>query len=116
MIKDLLQSKTKSYKKPWPENCAWPEPKFYGVKYDEDLDWRGTDQMKNLLAIKDYYDSLVDDGVLNSKYRPEVDDFYPEMGEVYWDDRFDIEAWREELTAYVNLLRIPTAEPVKSIL
>ena len=94
MIKDLLQSKTKSYKKPWPENCAWPEPKFYGVKYDENLDWRGTDQMKNLLAIKDYYDSLVDDGVLNSKYRPEVDDFYPEMGEVYWDDRFDIEAWR----------------------
>ena len=115
MIKDLLQSKTKSYKKPWPENCAWPEPKFYGVKYDENLDWRGTDQMKNLLAIKDYYDSLVDDGVLNRKYRPEVDDFYPEMGEVYWDDRFDIEAWREELTAYVNLLRIPTAEPVKSI-
>ena len=115
MIKDLLQSKTKSYKKPWPENCAWPEPKFYGVKYDEDLDWRGTDQMKNLLAIKDYYDSLVDDGVLNRKYRPEVDDFYPEMGEVYWDDRFDIEAWREELTAYVNLLRIPTAEPAKSI-
>ena len=41
MIKDLLQSKTKSYKKPWPENCAWPEPKFYGVKYDENLDWRG---------------------------------------------------------------------------
>ena len=40
MIKDLLQSKTKSYKKPWPENCAWPEPKFYGVKYDENLDWR----------------------------------------------------------------------------
>ena len=39
MIKDLLQSKTKSYKKPWPENCAWPEPKFYGVKYDENLDW-----------------------------------------------------------------------------
>ena len=115
MIKDLLQSKTKSYKKPWPENCAWPEPKFYGVKYDENLDWRGTDQMKNLLVIKDYYDSLVDDGVLNSKYRPEVDDFYPEMGEVYWDDRFDMEAWREELTAYVNLLRIPTAEPVKSI-
>ena len=38
MIKDLLQSKTKSYKKPWPENCAWPEPKFYGVKYDENLD------------------------------------------------------------------------------
>ena len=54
MIKDLLQSKTKSYKKPWPENCAWPEPKFYGVKYDENLDWRGTDQMKNLLVIKDY--------------------------------------------------------------
>lgn len=44
MIKHLLHSKEKELKKTWPENCPWSKPKYYGIEYDEDLDFDGRDE------------------------------------------------------------------------
>ena len=83
MIKNLLHSKEKELKKTWPENCPWSKPKYYGIEYDEDLDFDGHDEgIRNLFEIKEYYDSLVQGGILNWDYtlHIEEEDFFPEMG------------------------------------
>ena len=55
MIKNLLHSKEKELKKTWPENCPWSKPKYYGIEYDEDLDFDGHDEgIRNLFEIKEY--------------------------------------------------------------
>lgn len=129
------QNSVSTKKKPWPENCPWPEPTAYGYDYDE-----GTvggiydDKTQGLLEIKEYFDSLVYSGRLNEDYTlnedyvspfqeyedsdedeeaTEDDDatFTPAKGEDYWDDGFDIEAWREDLSEHVNLLRIAPMDP-----
>ena len=125
------QNSVSTQKKPWPENCPWPEPTAYGYDYDE-----GTvggiydDETQELLEIKEYFDSLVYSGRLNEdytlnedyvspfqEYEDSDDDeeadatFTPEKGEDYWDDGFDIEAWREDLSEHVNLLRIAPMDP-----
>ena len=48
-------------------------------------------------------------GILNWDYtlHKGEEGFFPEIGEDHWDDGFDIEAWREELSAHENLLHIP---------
>lgn len=118
MIKYLLHSKEKELKKAWPENCPWSKPKYYGIKYDEDLDFDGRDEgIRDLFGIKEYYDSLVQGGILNWDYtlHKEEEDFFPEMGEDYWNDGFDIEAWREDLSAHVNLLHIPNDKAVNEL-
>lgn len=125
------QNSVSTKKKPWPENCPWPEPTAYGYDYDE-----GTvggiydDKTQGLLEIKEYFDSLVYSGRLNEdytlnedyvspfqEYEDSDDDeeadatFTPAKGEDYWDDGFDIEAWREDLSEHVNLLRIAPMDP-----
>ena len=63
------QNSVSTKKKPWPENCPWPEPTAYGYDYDE-----GTvggiydDKTHELLEIKEYFDSLVYSGRLNEDY------------------------------------------------
>ena len=128
-----MEQQSTAKKKPWPENCPWPEPTAYGYDYDE-----GTvggiydDKTQGLLEIKEYFDSLVYSGRLNEDYtlnedyvspfqeyedsdddEEEDDDatFTPAKGEDYWDDGFDIEAWREDLSEHVNLLRIAPMDP-----
>lgn len=121
-------------KKLWPENCPWPEPLAYSYDYDEEIVWSGDDETQELLDIKEYFDSLVESGRLNEDYTLNEDyvnpfrgfedeaeadedeypeDFTPVKGEDYWDDGFDIEAWREDLSEHVNLLRIAPMDPHK---
>lgn len=53
--------------KRWPKNCVWPEPAWdgEGVAWEEDdvdpmlLDEDG----RELLEIKEYFDTLVEEGV-----------------------------------------------------
>lgn len=123
---------TQVKKKPWPENCPWPEPLAYSYDYDEEIVWSGDDETQELLDIKEYFDSLVKSGRLNEDYTLNEDyvsplkefeddedgdeypeDFTPVKGEDYWDDGFDIEAWREDLSEHVNLLRIAPMDPHK---
>ena len=57
--------------KRWPENCVWPEPVWdgEGVAWEEDdvdpmlLDEDG----RELLEIKEYFDTLVEEGRLHRK-------------------------------------------------
>lgn len=105
--------------KKWPEACAWPAPlpKGSGTAWDADtvdpfsLDADG----EEMLAIKDYFDSLVEEGRLNPDYslnadyddEAEDEEFTPEQGEEYWvDDRFLIEIWEDDLAEYMNCLKI----------
>ena len=130
MLREMEQmnEQATAKKKPWPENCPWPEPTVCGYDYDE-----GTvggiydDETQELLEIKEYFDSLVYSRRLNEDYSLNEDyegnsldddeeaaeDFTPEKGEDYWDDGFDIEAWREDLSEHVNLLRIAPMDPHK---
>ena len=56
----------------WPVDCVWPEPiwKGEGTPWEPDevdpllLDEEGQD----LLEIREYFDSLVEEGVLNEDY------------------------------------------------
>ena len=56
----------------WPVDCVWPEPiwKGEGMPWEPDevdpllLDEEGQD----LLEIREYFDSLVEEGVLNEDY------------------------------------------------
>ena len=58
--------------KRWPENCVWPEPVWdgEGVAWEEDdvdpmlLDEDG----RELLEIKEYFDTLVEEGRLHEDY------------------------------------------------
>lgn len=129
MSKNELQRATK--KKPWLENCPWPEPTDYSFDYDEDTVPNAYDEeTEKLLEIKEYYDALAKSGRLNDDYtlneeyvdlvqkddedgEEEVEDFTPEKGEDYWDGGFDIEAWQEDLSAHVNLLQIAPMDPHK---
>lgn len=59
----------------------------------------------------DGFDEDADDG-----FDETFDDdatFTPKKGEYYWDDGFDIEAWREDLSEYVNLIRFAPMDPYK---
>ena len=122
------QNSVSTKKKPWPKNCPWPEPTAYSYDYDEDTACGiADDETQELLEIKEYFDSLVDSGRLNEDYSLNEDyesisldeeedvaeDFIPEKGEDYWDDGFDVEAWREDLSEHVNLLRIAPMDPHK---
>ena len=114
----------------WPENCVWPEPAWNGggTWWEEDevdpslLDEDG----QELLEIKEYFDTLVEEGRLNEDYSlnedfeefddddtsedpdewDEPEEFEPEMGSDYWDEGFDIQAWEEDFSVHVGLLKI----------
>ena len=124
----------------WPENCIWPAPIWDGVG---GMPWEADDFMpdeldeggQELLEIREYFDSLVEEGRLNEDYslnedyedwdtlddrtdmdaqgdeddeddEDEPDTFVPEIGEDYWDDGFDVYGWEEEFANHVNLLKI----------
>lgn len=112
-------------KKKWPRNCPWPEPVPSGCGDDWSEDWIDAETLDEdaaeLLEIKEYYDSLVEEGLLNEDYtlnesyfedeNEDADDWEPEMGEAYWEDRrFDIDYWNDDFSAAVNLLKLAPTE------
>ena len=101
----------------WPKDLPWAEPLFggCGIEWDGDLvPLDGLDdEAEDLMDIKDYYDSLMDDGILDSNYtlidKAKEGDFVLEIGEEYWiDDGFDIRAWEDDLTEHMNLIKVDT--------
>ena len=40
------------------------------------------------------------------------EEFTPAKGTDYWDDGFDVEAWREDLSSHLNLLQIENPDPI----
>lgn len=114
-----------SKKQTWPSDCIWPEPLWDGCGTfweAEDAELTQLDEEgQDLLDIKDYFDSLVEDGFLNEDYtlRTESGDwlsgdesedaeyeFVPELGEEYWDNGFLVDAWEEDLSDHMNLLKL----------
>ena len=113
--------KNNENRKPWPENCPWPEPIPKGCGEDWSEDWPDPDTLDEdaaeLLEIREYVDSLVEDGLLNDDYTlnkdyfedkdEDPDDWKPEKGAEFWEDgRFDLDAWADEFSNEVNLLKI----------
>ena len=97
-------------RKPWPKDCPWPKPTEFSFDYDEDfLPMDPDEETQEPIEIKEYYDSLVEDGKLNEDYslNDDDDEFFPEQGSDYWiRNSFDIEMWRDELSEHLNLLNI----------
>ena len=109
-------------KKEWPENCIWPKPSNDHSFWEaEDADSMPLDEDgEDLLEAKDYMDELVEEGRLNDDYSLNEDydeeDFIPEKGTEYWyDNRFDIEAWEEDMAEHLSLLKLPLPSPVSEI-
>ena len=87
--------KNNENRKPWPKNCPWPEPISDGNGEDWSEDWPDPETLDEdaaeLLEIKDYYDSLVEEGLLNEDYTlnedyfedvdEDADEWEPEKGE-----------------------------------
>ena len=130
-------------RKPWPENCAWPAPlrDGAGMAWEADFVPDALDETaQDLVDIKDYFDSLVEDGRLNEDYTLNedygddgIDDktdedeedtaawedeaFTPEMGEEYWDKGeqcFDYDIWLDDLSDHLNLLKIDSVPVTKN--
>ena len=114
-------SKNNENRKPWPKNCPWPEPIPKGRGEDWSEEWLNPETLDEdaaeLLEIREYYDSLVEHGLLNDDYtlnedffqdeEENSDDWEPEKGAEYWEDnRFDLDAWSDEFSYEVNLLKI----------
>ena len=103
--------------KGWPKDYIWPEPLHdgYGIPWEADLvDEDALDQMgQELMEIREYYDSLVEEGTLNEDYSlsEDLDEFEPEIGEDYWDEGFLVDLWEEDLTEHMNLLKVDPAGP-----
>ena len=108
-------------RKPWPKDCPWPEPTAYSFDYDEEfLPLELDEETEEMLEAKYYFDSLVEEGrlredyTLNEEYEEDDDEFCPEKGEDFWfDNHFDIELWRSELSEHFNLLRIAPMDTEK---
>ena len=108
----------------WPKNCKWPAPigTYGGGYWDEDtVPSELNEYAQELVDIKDYYDELVEAGRLDENYylneeyadtlaKEEDEDFWvPEEGEEFWyEDHFDIDIWREELSDELNKIKIDT--------
>ena len=79
-----------------------------GLKVDEETE--------ALLKIMEYYDDLVDQGILNKKYalikNDEIDeDWEPSIGEEYWiDNRFHLDLLEDELSESMNRLKLPVKD------
>lgn len=119
-----MQNK-KQNRKPWPMDCPWPEPLYDGNGEDWSEDWTDYESLDeeaaDLLEIKEYYDSLVEGGQLNEDYTLNEDyfenkdedpeDWAPEKGGEFWvDGSFDFDAWGDEFSVAVNLLKLRTVE------
>lgn len=136
---DNVYTQGRGQRKAWPKGCVWPEPvwdSFLGGEYwsAEDAEMMTTDEdVEDLLEIREYMDSLVDEGRLNEDYSlnedymeeeyprddetdPYMEDeedepFRPEKGIDYWDDGFDLESWEADLADHMNLIKIPASDP-----
>ncbi len=112
-------------RKPWPENCLWPEPTEWSFEYDEDSLPGELDQdAQDLLDVKEYYDELRERGILEDDYSLNEDaDYSPDRGETgiemlaadYWDDGFDYDLWQEDLSNHLNLLKIDLNDAVMDL-
>ena len=77
MLKNELIAKTENKKKNWLADCIWPEP----VKDGEGSYWEAENaealpldtEGEYFLEIKEYMDSLVEDGRLNDDYTANSD-------------------------------------------
>ena len=143
MFENKKRDSKKTKRKPWPDNCAWPEPLRDGVgmAWEEDFIPDSLDETaQDLVDIKDYFDSLVENGRLNEDYTlnedydeeeeleedngddREEEEFTPEMGEEYWDEKeqcFNYDIWLDDLSDHLNLLKIDcmpvTEDPVVAV-
>ena len=112
----------KKRRKPWPENCVWPEPLAEGEGDSwsvEDAQMLKLDEKgEELLEIKAYYDSLVEEGrlkedyTLNEAWTPDdgtaaEEDWFPAMGWDYWFEGFEADIWEYDLSAHINMLKLP---------
>ena len=136
-------------RKAWPADCLWPEPVWDGTHGGmqwsaEDVDLMTLDEeAKELLEIRGYMDSLVEEGRLNEDYSlnedyisdfndisdndeddeeadPEEEEdgrFEPEKGIDYWEEGFDLESWEYAFEDHMNLIKIPVSshDPVTAI-
>ena len=123
--------------KKWPETCLWPMPTAGGDGFTwgaEDAESMPLDEEgRDLLDIKEYMDELVEEGRLNEDYTLNPDyeewdnedsledgegaeDWEPEKGEQYWyDGRFNIDEWDEDISVHLNGLKLPLPSPVDDI-
>ena len=143
MFENKKSDSKKTKRNPWPGNCVWPEPlrDGAGMAWEEDFIPDSLDETaQDLVDIKDYYDSLVENGRLNEDYTlnedydeeeeieeengddREEEEFTPEMGEEYWDEKeqcFNYEFWLDDLSDHLNLLKIDcvpvTEDPVVAV-
>lgn len=101
----------------WPKHSIWPKPLnpsfaspwFLDTAMLCDLDEYG----EELRDIKEYFDDLVSEGILNENYEvieETLDEedlpFIPEQGEEFWTDRFEEELWEEEFLEHVSKLKL----------
>ena len=115
-----MQNK-KPNRKPWPKDCPWPEPLYDGFGEDWSEDWPDPETLDedaaDLLEIKEYFDSLAEEGLLDENYALNEDyfedededpeDWEPEKGLEYWEDgSFNLAVWGDEFSFAVNLLKI----------
>lgn len=110
----------------WPESCVWPEPGKNYIFYDDIIPHELDEEAAELVAIKEYYDSLVEEGVLDDEYKIDVNrlthsqrtdneaDFTPATGLDYWDDEagaFLYDLWREDMEECLSELKIESDTP-----
>lgn len=140
MPKNELTNEKKS-RRSWPADCVWPEPLWDGeggILWEEDfLPLELDEEGQALLDIKEYYDGLTEEGVLDEDYHlidpyggwepdsfDEDEEWNPEYGEEYWaGDQFLLDEWQEDLSDHMNLLKISaydmaadSAIPIRSII
>ena len=142
-------AKGRKRRKAWPADCLWPEPVWDGR--DGGMRWSADDadimtldeDAQDLLEIREYMDSLVEEGRLNEDYSLNEDfisdyndisdndeddeegdsdeeedgQFEPEIGIDYWEEGFDLESWEYDFEDHMNLIKIPTSshDPVPVI-
>ena len=130
----MFKMQESKLRKAWPKDCVWPEPLHdgWGMQWDaDDVELMDLDEDgRDLMEIKEYFDSLVECGRLNEdyslneyyedddRYGSDEDDqsdddydgsdeeFEPEIGQDYWDDGFDVDMWEEDLSDHMNLLKL----------
>lgn len=128
----MFKSTERKTGKPWPKECIWPEPLYdgYGMQWEYDLVNEDAidEDIQELLDIREYFDSLVDEGRLNEDYSlnedyepyedehtddfddEDVEGFVPETGDEYWEDGFLLDLWEEDLSNHMNLLKIDVSK------
>ena len=142
-------AKGRKRRKAWPADCLWPEPvwdgTYGGMQWSaDDVDVMTLDkEAEELLEIREYMDSLVEEGRLNEDYSlnedyfsdnndisdndegaeeddPEEEEdrqFEPEIGIDYWEEGFDLESWEYALEDHMKCIKIPVSkhDPVTAI-